>query len=223
MAASENRSSARVAPRSVMRDGGDLGDDLVDRVGARLDRARCRSRRRRCGSARSPRTPPRRRRRRGTSVTAISMPSRRNTGAAVREVDRRQLDLLVVDVLPDVELGPVRQREHADVLALAVAAVVEAPQLGALVLRVPLAELVAEARRSAPWRGPSPRRAGRRRTPRRTRAPRSRRAAWWSAAGCATRRGPVSSTTRPLSIDVLHRRDDQPRAELARRAGRGTR
>ena len=38
-----------------------------------------------------------------------------------------------------------RQREDADVLALAVAAVVEAPQLGPLVLRVPLAELVAEA------------------------------------------------------------------------------
>ena len=39
-----------------------------------------------------------------------------------------------------------REREHPDVLALAVAAVVEVPQLGALVLRVPLAELVAEAR-----------------------------------------------------------------------------
>ena len=77
-------------------------------------------------------------------MTAISMPSRRNTVAAVREVDRRQLDLLVGDVLPDVELGPVREREHADVLALAVPAVVEVPQLGPLVLRVPLAELVAE-------------------------------------------------------------------------------
>jgi hypothetical protein len=38
-----------------------------------------------------------------------------------------------------------RQREHPDVLALAVPAVVEAPQLGALVLGVPLAEVVAEA------------------------------------------------------------------------------
>ena len=37
-----------------------------------------------------------------------------------------------------------RQREHADVLALVVAAVVEAPQLGPLVLRVPLPEVVAE-------------------------------------------------------------------------------
>jgi hypothetical protein len=52
---------------------------------------------------------------------------------------------LLGDVLPDVELGPVAQREHPDVLALAVPAVVEAPQLGPLVLRVPLAELVPEA------------------------------------------------------------------------------
>ena len=74
----------------------------------------------------------------------MSMPSRRNTVAPVREVDRRQLDVLVGDVLPDVELGPVREREHADVLTLAVPAVVERPDLGALVLRVPLAELVAE-------------------------------------------------------------------------------
>src|SRR5215207_253849 len=63
----------------------------------------------------------------------------------VGEVDARQLDALGGDVLPDVELGPVGQREHPDVLALAVAAVVEAPQLGALVLGVPLAEVVAEA------------------------------------------------------------------------------
>ena len=48
------------------------------------------------------------------------------------------------DVLPDVQLGPVGQREDPDVLALVDPAVVEAPQLGALVLRVPLAELVAE-------------------------------------------------------------------------------
>src|ERR687898_542754 len=63
----------------------------------------------------------------------------------VGEVDGRQLDVLGGDVLPDVELGPVGQREHPDVLALAVAAVVEGPELGPLVLGVPLAEVVAEA------------------------------------------------------------------------------
>jgi hypothetical protein len=46
--------------------------------------------------------------------------------------------LLEVDVLPHVELGPVGQREHADALARVDLAVVEVPQLGALVLRVPL-------------------------------------------------------------------------------------
>src|SRR4051794_1229877 len=61
--------------------------------------------------------------------------------ALVGEVDRWELDLLLGDVLPDVELGPVRQWEHADVLALAVASVVDAPQLGPLVLRIPLAEV----------------------------------------------------------------------------------
>src|SRR3954452_686661 len=62
----------------------------------------------------------------------------------VREVDRRQLDLLVGEVLPDVELGPVAEREDPDVLALVVPAVGEVPELRPLVLGVPLPELVAE-------------------------------------------------------------------------------
>src|SRR4051812_12333683 len=65
--------------------------------------------------------------------------------ALVGEVDRRDLEALLGDVLPDVELGPVAQREHADVLALADAPVVDAPQLRPLPARVPLAEVVAEA------------------------------------------------------------------------------
>jgi len=62
----------------------------------------------------------------------------------VREIDGRYLQLLLADVLPDVQLGPVGQREDPDVLALADPGVEDAPQLGALVLRIPLAELVAE-------------------------------------------------------------------------------
>src|SRR3954464_3789426 len=64
--------------------------------------------------------------------------------ALVGEVDVRDLELLGHDVLPDVELGPVAQREHTDALAAADAPVVEVPQLGALVARVPAAEVVAE-------------------------------------------------------------------------------
>src|SRR5713101_1848709 len=60
----------------------------------------------------------------------------------MRVVDRRDLDLVLGDVLPDVELGPVRQRKHPDVLAVAVTPVVEIPQLGSLVLRIPLPEVV---------------------------------------------------------------------------------
>ena len=42
-----------------------------------------------------------------------------------------------MDVLPDVELGPVGERKDADALALVLARVVEAPELRALLLRVP--------------------------------------------------------------------------------------
>src|SRR6185436_4847079 len=47
-------------------------------------------------------------------------------------------------VLPHVELGPVRQREDADALAGPDAAVQQRPQLGPLVLRIPLALRVAQ-------------------------------------------------------------------------------
>src|SRR6266550_147155 len=60
------------------------------------------------------------------------------------EVQVGDLDALSGDVGPDVELGPVREREDADALALVDTTVVEAPQLGSLVLRIPLPELIAE-------------------------------------------------------------------------------
>ena len=116
------------------------------------------------------------------------------------EVDRGHLELLAVDVLPDVELGPVGEREHAHVLALADPAVVEVPQLGALVLGVPLAELVAEGEDPLLGAGPLLVAAGaaeggveavlvdRVEQRRRLQA-------------VARRRGPVSSTTRPVSIE----------------------
>ena len=59
---------------------------------------------------------------------------------------------LAADVLPDVELGEVREREGAQVLARPHAALVELPQFGALALGVPLAEGVAE--REHPLLGP---------------------------------------------------------------------
>src|SRR6478609_7333838 len=59
--------------------------------------------------------------------------------ALVREVDRRELELLARDVLPDVELGPVRDREDANLLALPDPRVVEVPALRTLRARIPLA------------------------------------------------------------------------------------
>ena len=49
-----------------------------------------------------------------------------------------------MDVVPDVEFGPVGEREDADAFAGRDAAVVEVPEFGALVLGVPLAGAVAE-------------------------------------------------------------------------------
>ena len=62
----------------------------------------------------------------------------------MREVDRRDLQFLPLDVLPDIQLGPVGQRERANVFAAGQFAVVEIPQLRTLIGRVPLPERVAE-------------------------------------------------------------------------------
>jgi hypothetical protein len=64
--------------------------------------------------------------------------------AVVRVVDGRELDPFAPDVLPDVQLGPVRQREGPQVFARAHAALVELPELGTLTLGVPLPEGVTE-------------------------------------------------------------------------------
>src|SRR5712692_3527994 len=61
----------------------------------------------------------------------------------VREVEGGNLQALLPDVLPDVELGPIAYRKHPHVAAGMHTRVVQAPQLGTLVARVPLAELVA--------------------------------------------------------------------------------
>ncbi len=61
------------------------------------------------------------------------------------KIQRHDGDVLQMDVLPDVELGPVADGEDADRFTRVLAAVVEVPQLGALVLGVPLVLGVAEA------------------------------------------------------------------------------
>ena len=49
-----------------------------------------------------------------------------------------------MDVLPDIQLGPVGEREHADALALIDAGIKQAPEFRALAFRVPAMVLVAE-------------------------------------------------------------------------------
>ena len=63
--------------------------------------------------------------------------------ALVRVVERRQGDLLALDVLPHVQFGPVADREHAEMLAGLQPGVEQRPQLGPLGLGLPLAEAVA--------------------------------------------------------------------------------
>src|SRR5688572_13158350 len=64
--------------------------------------------------------------------------------ARLREVQGVDGNLLEIDVLPHVELGPVGQREHPDRLAGIDPRVVEVPQLGPLIFGIPLTELVTE-------------------------------------------------------------------------------
>src|SRR5262249_36576565 len=54
-----------------------------------------------------------------------------------REIKRDDRDVLKVDVLPHIEFGPIREREDADRLALVFARIVEPPEFGPLVLRIP--------------------------------------------------------------------------------------
>src|SRR6202790_567014 len=64
-------------------------------------------------------------------------PAAANHRARLREIERDHGDSLLMEVDPDVELGPVRERKHADALAFAFAPVVKAPRLGALPFRIP--------------------------------------------------------------------------------------
>src|SRR5918997_3423102 len=69
-------------------------------------------------------------------------------------VDAGYRHLAPGDVVPDVKLGPVRQRERPHVLARGVPAVVEVPQLRTLSARVPAAEGVAQAHDALLGAGP---------------------------------------------------------------------
>src|ERR1700730_5349753 len=64
-------------------------------------------------------------------------PAAANHRARLREIERDHGDALLMEVDPNVELGPVRERKHADALAFPFAPVVKAPRLGPLPFRIP--------------------------------------------------------------------------------------
>ena len=100
--------------------------------------------------------------------------------ALLGEVERHDRDVLDVDVAPDVDLGPVRERKHADALARPDAGCSAGSRARAADSSDPTGRWRRGARRCAPWRATAPRRAARRRTPRRSCRLRARRAATWS-------------------------------------------
>ncbi len=58
-------------------------------------------------------------------------------GALLGKIERNDRDLFRLDVAPDVDLGPVGQREGTDALALADHAVIDVPEFRALIARIP--------------------------------------------------------------------------------------
>ncbi len=61
----------------------------------------------------------------------------------VGEIDGGEGDVLALDIHPDVHLGEVGERKDAEVFAGILAAVEKVPKFGALIFRVPLAEVIA--------------------------------------------------------------------------------
>ncbi|MEN9682098.1 MAG: hypothetical protein RLZZ627_1991, partial [Pseudomonadota bacterium] len=65
-------------------------------------------------------------------------------GAWRCEIERDDWNVLKIDVLPDIELGPVRQRENANTFAFVDLAVVDIPKFRTLVFGIPAVIFVSE-------------------------------------------------------------------------------
>src|SRR3954453_20239066 len=133
--------------------------------------------------------------------------------ALVGEVDRRDLEALPGDVLPDVKLGPVAEREQADVLAAPDAPVVDAPQLGELAAGGPLTEGVGEG--EDPLLRARPRLVVARPAERGVEAVLLDRVEQRRRLQAVARRARPGLLDDPAVVDrLLHGGDDQPLAEL---------
>ena len=80
----------------------------------------------------------------GSCSIGISDSPRTTIGAFLGEIQRDNRNVLEVDVLPHIQFGPVGERKHPDRLAFVDSGVIDVPQFGTLVFRVPLPVGVAE-------------------------------------------------------------------------------
>ena len=65
-----------------------------------------------------------------------------------RQIQRNYFDLFNVDVLPNVKFGPITDGENPDALSGRNLSVIDVPEFGSLILRVPSMVSVSEAKNS---------------------------------------------------------------------------
>ncbi|MCG3778733.1 MAG: hypothetical protein JW388_1458 [Nitrospira sp.] len=69
-----------------------------------------------------------------------------NDRARLREIQRHDRQLVTVDVEPDIQFGPVRQRKDSNALPFVEPRVIEIPKFGALTLRIPSVVAIAKTK-----------------------------------------------------------------------------
>ena len=72
-----------------------------------------------------------------SSSRMMRAPSRSITGRGAGEIERHDRYVFLRDVVPDISLGPVRERKDAKRFAGSLAGVEQAPEFGSLVRRIP--------------------------------------------------------------------------------------
>jgi len=73
----------------------------------------------------------------------IRVPSRVTTGLSAEKYNGT-IDILQMDVLPHIQFRPIAERKHSNRFPLIHLAVVTIPELGPLILRIPLVQPIAK-------------------------------------------------------------------------------
>src|SRR5450631_1254070 len=66
----------------------------------------------------------------------------RNNVPFMREINGRQVYFFATYIIPDIEFGPVTDREYAYIFSFLNFAIINIPEFGPLPLRIPLAKFV---------------------------------------------------------------------------------